>query len=92
MTTEIEVIGKATFMTKANRDAKAKEMKAQGYAVRKESARNQNLHPMYVDDWPYPMTEEDKGFGNGLYMTGFSAIYTVAWGYPKEQAMSNGPY
>ncbi len=63
------------FMTKENRDKQAQAWKAQGYAVRKYSVRNQNLHPMYVEDYPYPLSAEDKGFGNTLYQTIFDRLF-----------------
>jgi len=39
-----------TYMNKANRDARVKRLKGQGFTVKKLSSRNQCLHPMYVVD------------------------------------------
>lgn len=67
-----------TFMDKTNRDKKAQELRTEGYTVKKRSSRNQQLHPMYVEDYPHKLSDEDKGFGNTLYRTWFSHLYYVA--------------
>jgi hypothetical protein len=41
---------KTTFCSKANRDAAARALKAQGVAVWKYSARAQRINPKYVAD------------------------------------------
>ena len=65
-------------MRKENRDqfwaSLSKEVKAQH---KRRSTRNQLLHPMYVEDWPTPLSKEDKGFGNNLYRTYFSVLYSI---------------
>ncbi len=65
------------YMDKGNRDKAYKDMKARGCKVRKTSIQNQLLHPMYVEDWPHPLSAEDKGFGNTIYKTHFSILYSV---------------
>jgi hypothetical protein len=63
-----------TYQNKANRDAKAKELKSQGYVVKKSSIRNQLLHPQYVDDYEGHV---DTGLGNTMYKTHFAVLYDV---------------
>ncbi len=66
------------FMNKANRDKAFKEMKNQGINnIRKTSMSNQLMHPMYIEDWPYPLSQADKGFGNTIYKTHFSKVYGI---------------
>lgn len=72
------------YMRKENRDRRAKELRGQGYAVRRYSYRNQLLHPQYVRDWPYPLTAQDRGIGNTLYKTHFKALYCLE--AKKEEA------
>jgi len=67
-----------TYMRKENRDARYRELKAQGKKVKKTSIRNQLLHPQYVKDWPNELSAEDKGFGNTIYKTPFSVLYMVS--------------
>ena len=69
---------KYTYMKRENRDSKARELRAEGREIKKSSMRNQNMHPMYVLDWPETLTAEDKGFGNTIYQTLFKVIYMVA--------------
>ena len=66
-----------TYMSKANRDAKVKELQAQGYRVRRYSMTNQLLHPMYVNDYPRKLTQAECGFGNTIYKTHFGHLYMV---------------
>ncbi len=66
------------FIDKAKRDAKAKELQAQGYRTRRSSMTNQLLHPMYVEDWPTKLTPAECGFGNTIYKTHFAKLYEVA--------------
>lgn len=61
------------FQAKVNRDARVRELKAQGKRISKTSIRNQQLHPQYVKD--YQGTYE-TGFGNTDYRTYFSVLYT----------------
>ena len=65
------------FMNRKNRDNEFKRLKTQGHNVRRSSTRNQLLHPMYDEDWPYPISNEDKGFGNTIYKTHFSVLYSI---------------
>jgi hypothetical protein len=65
------------WMKKENRDAEYKKLKAQGLKVRKTSIRNQLLHPQYVNDWPHPLSDADKGFGNTIYKTHFAVLYGI---------------
>ena len=64
------------YMHKENRDARARELKAQGYTVKKRSMRNQLMHPQYIRDYPGP-EKYDTGFGNTVYQTHFSCVYIV---------------
>ena len=65
------------YMSKENRDAKARELQAQGYQVKRSSASNQLLHPMYVEDYPGKLTQVECGFGNTIYNTHFAKLYEV---------------
>ena len=65
------------YMDKHNRDARAKELRQQGYKVTRSSMRNQLLHPMYVEDYPRQLTAKECGFGNTIYQTHFAALYHV---------------
>lgn len=64
------------FMRKENRD-KAFKL----YGGKRGSIRNQLLHPMYVEDYEevtgHNLSQADKGFGNTIYKTHFSVIYTL---------------
>ena len=65
------------FMDRKKRDAEFKRLKAKGFNVRRSSTRNQLLHPMYVEDYPHDISEEQKGFGNNIYKTYFSVLYSI---------------
>lgn len=65
------------YQVKANRDKRAKELKAQGFAVVRRSSGPCELHPEYIKDWPHQLNAEDKGFGNTLYKTYFANTYVV---------------
>jgi len=65
------------FMVKENRDKEAKRLKEKGYQVKRSSIHNQLLHPMYVEDYPREITLEEKGFGNTIYQTHFSVLYSI---------------
>lgn len=67
------------YMKRENRDQRARELKADGYSVKRRSERNQQLHPMYVEDWPGDLSDADKGFGNTVYKTMFGNLYVVEW-------------
>lgn len=77
------------YMSKKNRDKRARELKAQGYAVRRSSMRNQLLHPMYVEDYEQEtgrsLRPEDKAFGNTIYKTHFAALYEVVFASTKAE-------
>ena len=66
-----------TFMKKENRDVRFKELKTQGYKITRTSTRNQLLHPMYVKDYPRETSQVEKGFGNPIYKTHFSHLYSI---------------
>lgn len=68
------------YMNIKNRNAKAKELIAQGYKIRKSSIRGQEVHPEYVDDYEQivrPLTSMDTGFGNIMYKTYFKVLYLI---------------
>lgn len=66
------------FMNRQNRDKAFKEMQGQGITnIHKSSIRNQLLHPQYVEDWPYPLSQAERGFGNTIYKTHFSVLYSI---------------
>jgi hypothetical protein len=68
------------FANKDNRDRRYRELKANGIReVFRSSVRNQQLHPMYVEDRREGVSEADKGFGNTIYKTYFSVLYTLDW-------------
>ena len=63
---------KTTFCSKANRDAQAKALKAQGFAVRSYSVRAQRLNPKYVAD---SGVSGPTAFGDDLEF--FSVLYMI---------------
>jgi hypothetical protein len=63
------------YADKANRDKMAAELNADGYHVKRSSIRNQQLHPMYIEDRPSGNT----GFGNTDYQQTWSVLYSVSW-------------
>lgn len=60
------------FQNRANRDA---AWKAAGKPGRRNSIRNQLLHPQYIADWSHAT---ETGFGNTEYKTPFAVLYS--WG------------
>lgn len=73
---------KDCFMSKENRDREFFGMPPEERRkYRRRSQRNILLHPMYVDDYTeisgVKLTAADKGFGNTIYKTYFSTIYTI---------------
>jgi len=65
-------------MKKENRDAFWKSLsKEQKRTLRRTSVKNQLLHPMYVEDYPRQLSDEEKGFGNTLYKTYFARLYII---------------
>lgn len=67
------------YVSRDKRDIRAKELRDQGYHVRRHSWKNQFLHPEYVVDWPERPSPEDKGVGNKLYRTHFTKLYVVSY-------------
>lgn len=68
------------YMNIKNRNAKSKELIAQGYKIRKSSIRGQEVHPEYVDDYQQnvrPLNAMDTGFGNTMYRTYFKVLYLI---------------
>ena len=64
---------KHTYSVKANRDARAKELKRLGFGVRLYSIKNQRLNPKYVrDSGVFGPTQ----FGDDLEH--FSTLYMIA--------------
>lgn len=73
------------YMNKENRDKAFRELKAKGITnIRKTSISNQLMHPIYIEDWPHPLTETDKGFGNTIYKTHFSKVYSIVTVYGTD--------
>lgn len=64
------------FQTKANRDARYRELVRAGRPARRSSIRNQSLHPQYVADFSGP-ERFDTGIGNGSYRTFFPVLYRL---------------
>lgn len=62
-----------TFMNRANRD---KAWRAEGCPGKRCTHHNQNVHPMYVEDYPIPEVRADSGCGNTVYDTFFKSLYT----------------
>lgn len=67
------------YQDKAKRDARARDLRTQGIQARRSSTGPSQLHPMYVTDWGYPLSEADKGFGNNIYKTFFANLYKIEW-------------
>jgi len=71
------------YAEKFNHDVRAAELQARGYQVRRSSVRNQQLHPMYVEDRKAGLSDMNKGFGNTIYKTFFAVLYEVSWNLPE---------
>ena len=65
------------YMNLKKRNKRAKELTEQGYNVRKSCTHNQQLHPMYVQDWPEKLSIADKSLGNTIYKTHFPVLYKI---------------
>jgi len=65
------------FISKEKRDQMYKELKAEGLNVYKTTHRGQQLHPMYIEDYPRELSTEEKGVGNTLYQTVFPVLYVI---------------
>lgn len=63
-----------TYQSKGARDARAKELKSQGFNVRRYSTGPCQLHPEYIKDWNQPF---ETGFGNTDYLTMHKNLYVV---------------
>ena len=72
------------YQSKQKRDVRANWLRLEGYVVKKYSVRNQQLHPMYVEDLKDTVEGRDRGFGNTVYKTYFAVLYGVRW-EPKEE-------
>jgi hypothetical protein len=62
------------YISKAKRDARAKQLKAEGHLVRRGTVRNQQLHPQYIEDFEGAL---ETGFGNTQYQMSWSVLYEV---------------
>lgn len=62
------------FMSREKRDEAWRQAGAK-HNVR-GTMRNQQLHPMYVEDFEGP-EKEQTGLGNTVYKTHFSVLYTL---------------
>ena len=60
------------FSVKANRDAAWKK-----YGGRRSSIRNQQIHPMYVEETRTNLSSQDCGIGNTIYKTFFAVLYVL---------------
>jgi hypothetical protein len=65
------------YRIRANRDAEAKRLRAEGYIVRLSSARNQLIHPMYMEEDRADLSPEECGFGNTIYSTHYPVLYAL---------------
>lgn len=65
---------KETYQSKQTRDLRAKELKSQGFNIRRRSTGPCRLHPEYIKDWPHPY---QTGFGNTDYLTMHGNLYIV---------------
>jgi hypothetical protein len=63
-----------TYLKKETRNQRARDLKAEGYAVKLRRLTGQIMHPQYVKDWPYPY---ETGFGNADYRTVMPTLYEV---------------
>ena len=64
------------YLSRERRDARYKELKAQGHDVFRRTVRGALLHPMYVQDYEGPEKRE-TGFGNSVYRTMWPVLYKV---------------
>jgi hypothetical protein len=66
---------KMTFQSKEARDAKARELSAQGHRVSRRSVRGQVLSPNYVAD--YDLTNASRNMFGGYDTEYFPVLYMV---------------
>jgi len=62
------------YVNRATRDARASELKRQGYSVTKRASRNQVISPDYVEDYTGYRSPNGFGGSSGRY---FSHLYTI---------------
>lgn len=60
------------FSKKENRDAVHKRL-----GGRRSSIRNQQIHPMYIEDLQDTPGAQDTGIGNTVYKTFFGVLYIL---------------
>lgn len=64
------------YVSKQNRDNRARELVAEGRQIKCRRVVGQTMHPQYVKDWPY---EYQTGFGNTDYLTQMPTLYQVVY-------------
>lgn len=79
-----------TYISKARRDAKYRELKARGEDVKRSSIRNQQLHPEYITDASEEGITYQTGFGNSDYRRMWGVLYTIE--RPWRPSTSTGRY
>lgn len=70
-------MGEELYASKENRDKRYKELKAQGRKLRRGRTGPQQIHPQHVEDRRDTPEGRDRGFGNTVYKTFFSNLYTI---------------
>lgn len=65
-----------SYLNLKTRNARAKQLKQEGYKVSVRTSRNQQIHPQYIVDWKGP-EKNDTGFGNTVYKTFVSKLYCI---------------
>lgn len=77
------MVNKELYISKENRKNRVNQLKSEGYIPILSTHRNQQLHPMYIQDYTQvtgiELKPEDKGFGNTIYKTYFKTLYIVSW-------------
>ena len=74
---ETKVNSSELFSDKKQRDARATELRAQGFVVSRRRHLNVLIHPQFLEDLRWKLRKEDCGPGNTIYKTRFAAIYEV---------------
>ena len=64
------------YQSKEKRDARYKELKAQGINCRRSSTGVSLIHPQYVTDYE-GAAKYDTGLGNTVYKTYFKNLYRL---------------
>ena len=79
------------YLSKENRDHRARALKAEGFVVIRKSVKNQCLHPAYIRDWElihsHRLSQEERGPGNTLYTSTWPILYIVKYGLTRLDAM-----